>query len=237
MGTRTRLSVRVGDHFDLGNGLLSASGEGFRTDGYVAVPANVRGSVDTPVASEYGSGTLRLERLFGEHGRAFLAGSIYGEDRQNGTPLQVNDTTIRQLAFGTDWNSPAAGLFTLRMYGGTQNYHQTFSSIAGNRNSESLTNIQYVPVQQMGMLAQWSKQLASRFTLLAGLDGLDVQGFSNETSYSGARRRRSLPTEAPNSHWVLSWKAFSRSRVSGRSLSLEEKTCGATWTPARVESR
>jgi outer membrane receptor protein involved in Fe transport len=170
-----------------GQWAVVASGEGFRTDGYIAVPQDVRGSVDTPVASQYGSGSLRLERLFGDKGRIFLNGSIYGEDRQNGTALQVNDTTIRQLAFGTDWNSPAVGLFTLRMYGGTQNYYQTFSSIAADRNSESLTNIQYVPVQQMGLLAQWSKQLASRFTLLAGLDALDVQGFSNETSYSSGR--------------------------------------------------
>jgi outer membrane receptor protein involved in Fe transport len=96
----------------------------------------------------------------------------------------VNNTTVRQLAFGTDWNSPEAGLFTLRLYGGTQNYHQTFSSIAADRNSESLTNIQYVPVEQMGFIGQWSKQLAARFTLLAGLDGLYVDGFSNETSFS-----------------------------------------------------
>ena len=171
----------------MGQWAVVASGEGFRTDGYTAVPQDVRGSVDTPVASQYGSGNLRVERLFGDHGRIFLNGSIYGEDRQNGTPLQVNDTTVRQLAFGTDWNSSAAGLFTLRLFGGTENYHQTFSSIAANRNSESLTNIQYVPVQQMGLLAQWSKQLASRFTLLAGLDGLYVQGFSNETSYSGGK--------------------------------------------------
>ena len=170
-----------------GQWAVVTSGEGFRTDGYVAVPENVRGSVDTPVASQYGSGNLRLERLFSDKGRAFLNGSLYGEDRQNGTALQVNDTTIRQLAFGTDWNSPAAGLFTVRMYGGTQNYHQTFSSIAADRNSESLTNIQYVPVQQMGLLAQWSKQLARRFTLLAGLDALDVQGFSSETSYSSGK--------------------------------------------------
>ena len=163
---------------------LVGSGEGFRTDGYIAVPADVRGSVDTPVNSQYGSGTVRLERIFGEHGRMFVSGSLYGEDRNNGTPLQVNDTTVRQLAFGTDWNSPEAGLFTLRLYGGTQNYHQTFSSIAADRNSESLTNIQYVPVQQMGFMGQWSKQLASRFTLLAGLDGQYVDGFSNETSFS-----------------------------------------------------
>jgi hypothetical protein len=133
-----------------GQWAVVASGEGFGTDGYTAVQQDVRGSVDSPVASQYGSGNVRLEHMFGEHGRAFLAGSIYGEDRQNGTALQVNDTTIRQLAFGTDWNSPVAGLFTVRMYGGTQNYHQTFSSIAADRNSESLTNIQYVPVQQNG---------------------------------------------------------------------------------------
>jgi outer membrane receptor protein involved in Fe transport len=170
-----------------GQWAIIGSGEGFRTDGYTAVPQDMRGSVDTPVNSQYGSGTLRVERLFRDRGRIFLNGAIYGEDRHNGTPLQVNDTTIRQLAFGTDWMSPAAGLFTLRLYGGTQNYHQTFSSIAANRNSESLTNVQYVPVQQMGMLAQWSKQLASQFTLLAGVDGLDVQGFSNETSYAASK--------------------------------------------------
>jgi outer membrane receptor protein involved in Fe transport len=78
-------------------------------------------------------------------------------------------------------------LFTLRLYGGTQNYYQTFSSIAANRNSESLTNVQRVPVQQMGVIAQWSKQVASRLTLLAGLDGMSVTGFSDEVSYSAGK--------------------------------------------------
>jgi len=163
---------------------LSADGEGYRTNGYIDVPQDVRGTVDTPVNVQYGSGNLRLERLFGDRGRMFLNGEIYGEDRQNGTPLQINDTTIRQLAFGTDYNSASAGLFTLRLYGGTQNYHQTFSSIAANRDSESLTNVQNVPVQQMGLIGQWSKQVASRLTMLAGLDGTYVQGVSLETSYS-----------------------------------------------------
>ena len=76
--------------------------------------------------SQYGSGTVRLKRIFSDRGRMFLNGSLYGEDRNNGTPLQVNNTTVRQLALGTDWNSREVGLFTLRLYGGTQNYHQTF---------------------------------------------------------------------------------------------------------------
>ena len=166
-----------------GNWSISGSGEGFRTDGYTAVPQDMRGSVDTPVSVQYGSGNARIERLFGDRGRAFLEGTLYGEDRQNGTPLQINDTTIRQLAFGTDYNTQSAGLFTLRLYGGTQNYQQTFSSIAPGRDSESLTNLQHVPVQQMGMIGQWSKQLASNFTMLAGLDGTYVQGVSLERTF------------------------------------------------------
>ncbi len=170
-----------------GQWAVIGSGEGFRTDGYIDVPKDIRGTVDTPVNEQYGSGNLRLERLFGDRGQIFLNGTLYGEDRQNGTPDQINDTTIRQLAFGTDFNSPAAGLFTLRLYGGTQNYHQTFSSVALNRDSESLTDVQNVPVQQMGLIGQWSKQLASRFTLLAGLDGTYVQGVSLETTYSSGK--------------------------------------------------
>src|SRR5271165_117328 len=171
---------------------LSGSGEGYRTDGYVQVPSDFRGTVDTPVNVQYGSGNVRLERLFGDCGRVFLNGELYGEDRQNGTPRQINDTTIRQLAFGTDYDSPAAGLFTLRLYGGTQNYHQTFSSVAANRDSESLTNVQNVPVQQMGLIGQWSKQVASKLTMLAGLDGTYVQGVSLETTYSMGSRTANL---------------------------------------------
>jgi outer membrane receptor protein involved in Fe transport len=170
-----------------GQWALAASGEGFRTDGYIAVPQGIRGTVDTPVASQYGSGTFKVERFISDRGRIFLDGSLYGENRDNGTPLQVNNSTIRQLAFGTDYDSKAAGLFTLRLYGGTQNYYQTFSSIAANRNSESLTDVQRVPVQQMGLIAQWSKLFANRFTMLVGLDGMDVTGFSDEVTYSSGK--------------------------------------------------
>ncbi len=167
----------------VGQWAVSGSAEGFNTDGYIDVPENVRGSVDTPVSSEHGTSDVKVERFFGDRGRMFLEGSLYGENRDNGTPLQINSTTLRNLGFGTDWQSQSAGLFTLRLFGGAENYHQTFSSVGPDRNSEALTNNQYVPVQQMGFIGQWSKAINSKFTLLAGLDGQDVQGWSLETSY------------------------------------------------------
>ena len=115
-----------------------------------------------------------------------------------------------------------------------QNYHQTFSSIAADRNSESLTNIQYVPVQQMGLLAQWSKQLASRFTLLAGLDALDVQGFSNETSYSSGRVTAQLSNGGTQQSLGAFLEGILQITRKWSVTSREEKTCGATWTPVRA---
>ncbi len=175
-----------------GQWAVSGSAEGFNTNGYIDVPASIRGAVDTPVSSEHATGDVKVERFFGDRGRMFLDGSLYGERRDNGTPLQINAATLRELGFGTDWQSQRAGVFTLRLFGGTENYHQTFSSIGPNRNSESLTNDQHVPVQQMGFIGQWSKAINAKFSLLAGLDGQDVQGWSLEESYVLGRPTASL---------------------------------------------
>ncbi len=42
------------------------------------------------------------------------------------------------------------------------------------------------------MIEQWSKQLATRFTMLAGLDGTYVQGVSLETTYFGGNPTANL---------------------------------------------
>lgn len=170
-----------------GEWALAGSAEGFRTNGYIPVPKNLRGAVDSPVASEHRTGDLRLERFFGDRGRTFLEGSIYGESRRNGTPLQRNQAAIRQLALGADYETQNAGLFTLRLFGRTESYHQTFSSTAADRNSESLTNDQHVPVQQIGGIGQWSKLVTTRLSMLAGVDAQDVEGTSEETTYTLSR--------------------------------------------------
>ena len=176
----------------LGQWRLSGSGEGFRTNGYIDVPKDLRGTVDTPVNVQYGSGNVRLERLFGDRGRAFLTGSSTAKIGR--TARRCRSTTPRFASWPSALitTAPPPACLRLRLYGGTQNYHQTFSSVAANRDSESLTDVQHVPVQQMGMIGQWSKQLARRFTMLAGLDGTYVQGVSLETTYSGGKPTANL---------------------------------------------
>jgi outer membrane receptor protein involved in Fe transport len=164
---------------------IGLTSELFRTDGYIAVPSDLRGTVDTPVNSQDASGDLTVRRKFGVSGSIFVRGSLFGESRHNGTPLQTNSTTIRELDLGGTWDGHELGLFTLHAYASRQSLNQSFSSIAANRNSESLTRTQKVPAQQVGFSAQWQHTLGARQLLVAGLEEANTHGQTNEQGFFG----------------------------------------------------
>lgn len=162
---------------------VSASAQGFQTDGYTPVRPQDRGAVDTKVNSKGAAAEAAVERRFGERGRLYLRGSYYGENRQNGTYLQTNSANLRDLMLGADWTPRGKGTFTLRAFGGTENLAQSFSAIAPDRTTESLTRLQTVPVQQWGASAQWAGGNGP-YTLVAGVDTRHVDGESDETGFA-----------------------------------------------------
>jgi outer membrane receptor protein involved in Fe transport len=172
-----------------GNWAGSIAGELFRTDGYIDVPLGLRGTVDTPVNSEHATGEATLERKFGQNAGVFARGSLLGEQRQNGTPLTPNRTTVRELDLGANWSSQELGAFTLRSYVSRQVFNQNFSSIALDRNSETLTREQRVPAQQVGFSAQWERTLGTHQNLVAGAEEWNVHGESDEIGFT-----RGLPS-------------------------------------------
>ena len=156
------------------------SGEALHTSGYVPVDESERGTVDRRAGSEHAVGEITLERSLSERARLFLRGSVFGELRENGTALQNNRTTIRELDLGGDWRSRALGIFALRGFVSRQVFNQTFSAVAQDRNSETLTRVQRVPAQQLGFSLQWSRQAGKRHTLVAGGEARVVRGESDE---------------------------------------------------------
>jgi outer membrane receptor protein involved in Fe transport len=163
------------------------SAETFHTDGYRIIDEDERGLVDTPAGADHTTLNLTLERFFSDRGRMFLGGSVFGESRENGTPLQQNRTHIRQAAVGLDWQTEQAGSFLLRSYASSQTFDQDFSAVSADRNSETLTRSQRVPAQQVGFLAQWSRAAGSRQTFLAGFDAREVRGASDELAFVAGR--------------------------------------------------
>jgi outer membrane receptor protein involved in Fe transport len=162
-----------------------------RTDGYVPVAPEERGPVDTRASSRHQTFLAGASADLGEGALAFLRASRYAEERDNGTPFQVNDTRIGEASAGFD-GSIAEGFAAVRAYRSDEIYHQTFSAIAPDRASETPTSRQRVPSSATGGSLQWSR-LAGSHELVAGADVRVVDGTSEDTALlpSGPVRRPS----------------------------------------------
>lgn len=159
-----------------GNARGSVAADFFSTDGYVLVRPSQRGAIDVEADSQHTTldGTLHGER-------AFVRASYYSESRNNGTPMQVNDTEIRHLSIGGEF-----GGLSLRAYGSDQDYFQTFSAIAGDRQSERLTVEQDVPSRGFGGSAQWTRPIGGRHVVVAGAEVRRARGTSKELRFTAA---------------------------------------------------
>lgn len=166
-----------------GNWIGTFAGEGFRTGGYVPVPEDIRGPVDAAANSRHWTADTLAERLFGESGRIFLAGSYYDERRNNGKIDEGNSAIIRQLSTGGDGRF-GLGNVSFRLFGGTEELRQNFFAVADDRTSERITRDQTVPVQQVGFSGQWSRAAAKIHTFLAGVEGRWIEGESAEVAFA-----------------------------------------------------
>ena len=173
--------------FGVGLGL-----QALRTGGYILVPRDERGRVDMKAGTSDLSGTVRLSKSFGAGANAFLRLGSFGESRQNGTPLQINDTRITSLDLGADWTTTRAGQFSVRVYGSEENFNQNFTAVALDRNSEVLTNRQRNPSQQVGFAFQWRRMFGAHQSIAAGVEGRDVRGHSAERFVDAGGRQRSF---------------------------------------------
>jgi outer membrane receptor protein involved in Fe transport len=167
----------------VGKWTLAGAGQAYQTQGYIAVAPDQRGAIDTTLGSGVLAGYLEASRNLGERGRFFVRASDFGNSAKNGTPLTRNDTTIPEVDLGADWSSAELGSFSARAYGSREIYHQTFSSVALNRDSESLTDVQRNPSQQIGFVGTWSRLFVEKHKIAAGLEAQDVRGHSQDTNY------------------------------------------------------
>jgi len=158
----------------------SASTDLFRTNGYVPVPESQRGAVDSPASSRHELTEVELGRRFGDFSRFFARGSFFNEDRHNGTVIQLNTTQLGDFATGWNYETKSLGAISARLFGLFESYYQTFSTVPFGRDSETLTDDQSVPSQALGGSAQWSRPVGRMQTLVAGFEGREVHGESND---------------------------------------------------------
>lgn len=191
-GTQETLSGATFFGFKQNDWTADFTAASFQTEGYRIIDEAQRGAVDQFAGVRASNLSARIAKDFGDFGNIFLKPSYFGEVRSNGTGLQTNRTHSRQLAFGGETNFANRQMQTGNrrlnwlFYGGTQGYDQIFSAVAGDRNSESLTRVQRVPVQSFGFSGQFSSVYKSQ-TFLFGLETREVRGASDEIVYANNR--------------------------------------------------
>ncbi len=177
----------VGRDFD--RWIASFAGEYFRTGGYIPIEASQRGLVDTPANSLHRNGELQIQRQILQRSRFFVSGLGYDDSRHNGTIVEVNRTRAWQAVAGIDWEIKPGEMFQFRGYGGSEDFHQTFASVAPNRATESLVRVQTVPSRDWGISSQYSRSFTTKNNLLVGVDVNSVTGESDDESLTANRPR------------------------------------------------
>lgn len=165
----------------------SVASEMFRTDGFILVPDSLRGTVDTAANSENATIYARIGHDLGGNGKIFGRGNFYTEFRNNGTPIQTNDTHLGEGAGGID-KQFGGDFLSARMYGQVETYHQRYSAVASGRDSETLTDLQHVPEQAVGVGAQYTHLWGKSQTLIGGMDFSEVMGASADLLFSGKNK-------------------------------------------------
>ena len=171
---------------------LLASGGVIGTDGFIQEAPYQRGPVDT-ASNMHGQNGL----IDGEHNRGplrlFVRGSGFNEARANGTPFQQNGTRLWRYATGADWQGARNAIATLRVYGSTEHYRQTFSSISNAptvanpacsfRCGETPTRFSLIPDNELGAAAHWNQPIGAELLVIAGADVHDVRVWDREQTF------------------------------------------------------
>lgn len=172
------------------NFTASLAAEGLTTDGYFLLAPELRGAADREARSRHRLLAPRFTWQPRDPASLFLRGSLFDEDRHNGTRLQLNRTATESLAVGGHVETPDGSRWSLTLFANQQRFHQTFTAVAANRASETLTRQQAIPSRDAGLALHWTQSRLGNHTLVAGADLRGVRGSSDELVYTAGRPLR-----------------------------------------------
>jgi outer membrane receptor protein involved in Fe transport len=181
------------------NWLAGAAFERGTTNGFIVTAPEARGPIDIPATSDSTSADAWGGANAGSV-QATVRGGYFDENRNNGTPAQINATVTR-------WGAAAAhgfvggGVWEARGDGSFTDYRQTFSAVTTvngvARAGERLTNLQWVGSSGIDAGASWIKQ-TSRAQGLVAFTLKRMRANLDEASFTTAGVESAITRTPPN---------------------------------------
>lgn len=162
----------------------SSGGSFFRTGGYTLVPEPFRGSVDVPANSQHETANARVGFQATQNTELFLDGRFFNEDRGNGTRLQNNSTREGALNAGLHSRGSSGNEWRVNIFSFDQIFHSSFSAVAPDRQSETLSLLQREPAYGYGGNVLWSRPILHRNLVSAGGDARWTFARDQENAFS-----------------------------------------------------
>lgn len=162
-------------------GLLQFSGRLFATHGYHLVAPEDAGAIDTPAWTRHQTAAVRWSGGVGEGLTATVGARWFHERRGNGTPYTTNATDDGMVSAGIEGRTGASLHWAALVYGETEGFSSTFSSVNADRSAETPASDQYdVPARAGGisLTGEWRHDGGARTA--AGADARWVRGESRE---------------------------------------------------------
>ncbi len=162
------------------------------TDGYYITPEPLRGAADNKANVHFATGQVDLDYL-GTPDRLSLHLDILAEERHNGTELTHNSTALGTVGanYTHSWTNDQISVVGFHTQ---EQFHSTYSSVSLNRNFETLTSRQTVPLDDYGGDAYWQhhgRGHSFKWNTIIGADADDTHGISYDYSYTTRTLARS----------------------------------------------
>ncbi|HEY2468603.1 MAG TPA: TonB-dependent receptor [Terracidiphilus sp.] len=232
---------------------IVASGGAIGTDGFIQEAPYQQGPVDTNSNMHGQNGLLDVEHNRGPL-RLFVRDSAFNEARANGTPFQANGTRLWRYATGADWKGPQNASAILRIYGSTERYRQTFSSITNTptivnptcifRCGETPTRFALIPDNELGAAMHWNEPIGRELLIVAGADTHDVRVWDREQTFGASAALTNLRDHQRDSGgyaeamWThAGWTITASSRLDWFQNYDAHRVIwnGSTWTSAATQ--
>ncbi len=149
---------------------LGIGGRVFRTGGYTLVRKEDRGPVDINATSRSEVLTWRADYNPAPGIALFHNGRLFGEARNNGTPLQENSTHEVYLGGGLRARTQEGSNWQMNVFSHLQAFESSFGSVSLDRSRESLALLQNVPSKDLGANVLWTRRLTRSHEWSVGTD-------------------------------------------------------------------
>ncbi len=153
----------------------------FRSDGYFLLPADQRGSIDVPAASEATHISAGLRRNLGAGTTLTIRAGYFREERTNGLSLSTNLTEAFDASFSLVHDGVSGADWQLAAWVKDRDFANSFAAARDERSSERVVLDQFdVPAIGWGANGLGRFGMGAATTLEVGFDLRRLSGETNE---------------------------------------------------------